>query len=123
MSKNRTEGNLDSAIGPETSITGDLRVGASLQMDGKVEGKLDVSDAVLAGPKSYIKGEIRCREAVIAGRVDGNIVAAETVELQSGAKVFGNISCKGLVIQRDSFFEGNCTMTARIEESTGAQRG
>ena len=119
MSKQRSEGNLDTAIGPETAITGDLRVGASLQMDGKVEGKLEVSDSVLAGPKSHIKGEIHCREAVIAGRVEGNIFASETVELQAGAKVHGNISCKGLIIQRDSFFEGNCTMSARVEASSG----
>ena len=117
MSKKPSEGNIDTAIGPETSITGDLRVGASLQMDGTVEGKLDVSESVLAGPKALIKGEIRCREAVIAGRVEGNIYASETVELQSGARVVGNINCKGLVIQRDSFFEGNCTMSARTPDS------
>ncbi|MFO7637876.1 MAG: polymer-forming cytoskeletal protein [bacterium] len=116
MTRKNSEGNLDTAIGPETTINGDLRVGASLQMDGTVEGKLDISDAVLAGPKSLIKGEIRCREAIIAGRVEGNIYAAETVELQSGARVVGNISCKGLIIQRDSFFEGNCTMSARASE-------
>lgn len=117
MSKKPSEGNLDTAIGPETTITGDLRVGASLQMDGKVEGKLEVSDSVLAGPKSLIKGEIHCREAVIAGRVEGNIHAAETVELQSGARVVGNINCKGLIIQRDSFFEGNCMMSTRNPDS------
>ncbi|MFO7675077.1 MAG: polymer-forming cytoskeletal protein [bacterium] len=117
MSKGHSEGNLDTAIGPETAITGDLQVKASLRMDGRIDGKIEVSDTVLAGPKSHIKGEIRCREAVIAGTVEGNIVATETVELQSGARVHGNITCKGLIIQRDSFFEGNCAMSARPGET------
>jgi len=120
MSKNRPEGTLDTVIGPEAFITGDLRVDANLQLDGKVEGKVEVSDTFLAGPKALVKGEIFCRAAVVSGRVEGNINASETVELQTGSQVLGNINCKGLIIQRDSFFEGNCTMSARTPDAGGA---
>ena len=116
MSKNHSEGNLDTAIGPDTYITGDVRVDGSLRLDGKVDGKVDVKESLLAGPKSFLKGEMHARDAVIAGRIEGDVFASETVELQAGAKVYGNIHCKGLIIQRDSFFEGNCSMSGRDKQ-------
>jgi cytoskeletal protein CcmA (bactofilin family) len=58
---------------------------------------------------------VHCRDAVIAGRIEGNVFAAETVELQTGAQVFGNITGKGLVIQKDCVFQGNCAMTTTTE--------
>ncbi len=110
MSKDRTAGKLDTVIGSETQITGDLRVEGGLRLDGKIEGRGDIGDVFLTGPRSLLKGEVRCRRAVIAGRIEGNITASEIVELQTGAEVFGNITCRGLVIQPGCFFEGKCTM-------------
>ncbi|MBN2537722.1 polymer-forming cytoskeletal protein [candidate division WOR-3 bacterium] len=110
MTKNRSEGKLDTVIGPETGIKGDVQVAGGFRLDGRVEGKLEVQETLLSGPGSLVKGELHCHDAVIAGRVEGDIHAQETVELQSGAHVVGNIRCKGLIIQRDSFFEGNCAM-------------
>ena len=110
MAKDRREGRLDTVIGPETSVKGDFRVGGSLRLDGQIEGRVDVTEAFMTGPKALLKGEVHCREAVIGGRIEGHVFAAETVELQTGAQVFGNISGKGLVIQPDCVFHGNCSM-------------
>jgi len=120
MAKAGSEGKLDTVVGPDTSVKGDFRVAGSLRLDGSVEGRMDVSDTLLTGPRSLLKGDVHCRDAVIAGRIEGGIFAAETVELQSGAQVFGNITCRGLVIQRDCFFEGTCSMSeARRTAETG----
>ncbi len=110
MSKDKNTGKLDTVIGSETQVIGDLRVDGGLRVDGKVEGRGDISDVFLTGPKSLFKGEVRCRRAVIAGRIEGNIIASESVELQTGAEVFGDITCRGLVIQPGCFFEGRCIM-------------
>ncbi len=115
MPKSQPEGKLDTVIGPGTVVHGDLRVTGGLRLDGQVEGKLDVGETFLAGPKSFLKGELRCRDAVIAGRIEGNILARESAELQAGSHVLGNIECKGLVVQRDSFFQGNCIMSKASE--------
>jgi cytoskeletal protein CcmA (bactofilin family) len=110
MTKNHSEGKLDTVIGPETGVKGDLQVAGSFRLDGRVEGKLEIQETLLSGPNSLLKGELHCRDAVVAGRIEGDVIAQETVELQSGANVVGNIRCKGLIIQRDSFFQGNCMM-------------
>jgi len=110
MAKDRTEGRLDTVIGPETSVKGDFRVAGGVRLDGQVEGRMDITETMVTGPRSLLKGELHCRDAVIAGRIEGNVFAAETVELQTGAQVFGDISCKGLVIQKDCVYHGNCSM-------------
>jgi cytoskeletal protein CcmA (bactofilin family) len=110
VAKSRDQGKLDTVIGPETSVKGDFRVAGGVRLDGQVEGRMDITETLVTGPRSLLKGEVHCRDAVIAGRIEGNVFAAETVELQTGAQVFGNISSKGLVIQRDCVFQGNCTM-------------
>lgn len=110
MGKNKVGGKLDTVVGGDTTVNGDCRVAGSLRLDGRIEGRLDVADVFLTGPRSLLKGEVRCRAAVIAGRIEGNVFAGETVELQSGAQVFGNIACRQLVIQPGCFFEGSCSM-------------
>ena len=115
MAKNRTEGKLDTVIGPETSVRGDFRVTGSVRLDGQVEGRMDITETFVTGPRSLLKGEVHCRDAVIAGRIEGNVFAAGSVELQTGAQVFGDISSKGLVIQPDCVFQGNCSMVLAEE--------
>lgn len=111
MSRDRTEGKLDTVVGPGTQVKGDFRVSGCLRLDGMIEGKVEVAETLLTGAKSIIKGDVRCRDAVIAGRIEGDVTATESVELQTGAQVFGDIRCRGVVIQRDCFFQGNCTMS------------
>jgi cytoskeletal protein CcmA (bactofilin family) len=110
MAKNRNEGRLDTVVGPETSVNGDFRVSGSVRLDGQVDGRMDVTETLVTGPRSLLKGEIHCRDAVIAGKIEGDIYATEGVELQTGAQVFGDISSKGLVIQPDCVFQGTCSM-------------
>lgn len=117
MSKNRNDGRLDTVIGPETSVKGDFHVAGGVRLDGQIEGRMDVTETIVTGARSQLKGVVHCRAAVIAGRIEGDIYAAESVELQTGAQVFGNVSCKGLVIQPDCLFQGNCSMAQADEGS------
>ncbi len=110
MLKEKPVGKLDTIVGGETTVKGDFRVGGGLRVDGQIEGRVDVADTFLTGPRSFFKGEVHCQSAVIAGKVEGNIFASERVELQSGAQVFGNITCRELVIQPGCVFEGSCSM-------------
>jgi cytoskeletal protein CcmA (bactofilin family) len=117
MAKNGNGDRLDTVIGPEASVRGDLRVAGGVRLEGQVEGRMDVTETIVSGPRSLLKGELHCRVAVIAGRIEGDIYAVEGVELQSGAQVLGNISCRELVIQPACVFQGSCSMAQTGEVS------
>ena len=116
MGKN--EDRLDTVIGKNARIKGDINTEGGLRLDGQVEGNIDVQSVLITGKESFVKGEIRCKEAILAGRIEGNIFASGAIEMQTGAALFGDIHCKHLLIQKDCFFEGKCQMAGQEGEST-----
>ncbi|MBA7595710.1 hypothetical protein ES703_02675 [subsurface metagenome] len=104
------EGKLDTLIGKDTVITGNVKAKGSLRIDGALEGNITVSDTFTAGESARVKGDIRCRDAFIGGRIEGNIYSQGKVEMHAGANLVGDVTCKGLVIQDNVFFEGRCSM-------------
>ncbi len=114
-------GHIDTLLGPDTVIRGDIRAVGGVRLDGQLEGNVETGEAFLAGQRSFLRGNLRCRSAVIAGRVEGDVACRETVELQAGAHVVGDISCRELVIQRGSYFQGNCTMHRDTETMSRQQ--
>lgn len=114
MSKN--DERLDTIIGKNVRIKGDIITETGLRFDGQIEGNIEVGSILITGKESFIKGDIRCKDAIVAGRIEGNLYVANALEMQSGAAIFGDIQCKRLIIQKDCFFEGKCQMAERKEE-------
>lgn len=121
MARDRAGGHLDTVVGPDTCVKGNIKVDGSMRIDGTIEGNVDLTGSLLTGPSSQLKGDVRCREAVVAGRIEGNILAAGGVELQTGARVFGDISCKGIVIHHGAVFNGSCSMRSS-DDQTGEDK-
>jgi cytoskeletal protein CcmA (bactofilin family) len=44
------------------------------------------------------------------------VTVQDIIEFQSGAKMYGDIICKGIIIQQGVFFEGNCSMSGKDKE-------
>jgi cytoskeletal protein CcmA (bactofilin family) len=83
------------AIG--TSIRGDVVFSGRLHVDGTVEGSLhgQGEQAVLTlSNNARISGEIAAPHVIINGIVNGDVSAAERLELASGARVDGNVYYK-----------------------------
>ena len=90
---------ITTLIAEGTVIRGDVEFIGGLHLDGMIEGAIsaDGADAVLTlSEKGRVNGEIRASNAVINGRVHGDIVVAERLELASGARIEGNVYYKVL---------------------------
>ena len=107
----KVESKLDTVIGPDTEVKGDLSVRGSLRLDGKIEGNLSTMDSIFMGKGAYVKGDVHCRDGIFAGKVEGNVFAQGTVELQSGSTLIGDVTCKNLVLDRDAFLDGRVKMS------------
>ncbi len=111
------DGKIDSVVGKGTVINGDIEVSGSTKIDGTVNGSISVKDSLIIGKGSVVKGDVRCKSAIIGGKIEGNIVAQEVVEFQSSAQMLGDVICKGLIVQEGVFFEGNCKMSQKTKET------
>lgn len=89
---------VDTLIGSNTTIRGDVSFSGGLHVDGRIEGSVVATpgDAalVMLSDKGVIEGEVRAPHVVINGQIRGDIIASERVELAAQARVEGNIYYK-----------------------------
>lgn len=101
---------LNTMLGQGCKIKGDIELQGTIRIDGTFEGSIGTPDTLIIGKSGVVKAEVKVKNAVIGGKLIGNIHAANKIELQSGSHVEGDINTARLVIDEGVFFEGNCKM-------------
>ena len=106
------EGKMNSLIGKGCKFNGAVEVQeGTLRIDGEFEGDITCPDTLIIGKDGKVKAEIKVKNAVIGGKVTGNIDAKDKIELQAGSHVQRDIKTSRLVIDEGVFFEGACRMS------------
>lgn len=100
----------NSLIGVSSSFRGTLMVSGTLRIDGEFEGDVLNCDRLEIGEHGIMRADIEVKEALVLGRVQGNIRALGVVEMKSGARVEGDVAALSVVMEPGVFFSGRCTM-------------
>ena len=106
----KTVNGVNTTIGAGTTLTGDIKVEGSIRVDGEYTGKLDATDTLVIGETGKVDGDAQVANAIIGGRMYGNVFASGKIELQRGSQLLGDIETRGLVIEDGVVFQGNCQM-------------
>lgn len=94
-------------IGKSVIVKGELSGSEDLFLDGEVEGNIDLQDHNLTiGPHGRVRANVKAKDVVVHGKVDGNIFGTERVELKRSAVLTGDISTQRIVIEDGAFFKG-----------------
>jgi len=104
------QGSLNSILGQGCKVKGDIELKGTIRIDGEFDGKIECPDTLIIGKSGVVKADINVKNAIIGGKIVGNIVATNKIELQTGSHVEGDIATARLVIDEGVFFEGNCRM-------------
>ena len=107
-------GGVPSIINPELRIVGDMKGNGDIQIDGTIEGNIEVS-LLTVSEQGKIDGSTVADTVRIFGTVNGQ-VQAKTVLLGKSARVAADIIHEILTIEPDAYFEG------RMHHSKGARR-
>ena len=97
-------GSTFSVLGADIVITGDVKAGADLHIDGRVEGDIACASLV-QGEGSEIAGAIRADSARLAGTVRGSIDAGSLVILKT-ARIHGDVAYDALTIEQGAEVDG-----------------
>lgn len=92
--KRARESKIETLIGKEAEIQGNVIFRGGLMVEGVVRGNVTASDGpstLTLGPGATIEGEVRVPRIVLDGTVTGDVHASELVELAPNARVSGNI--------------------------------
>jgi len=108
MKKKETQ--ITTIIGIGAECNGDFKSDTSIRIDGVVTGNVTVANTVIVGASGVINGDINAKIVIIGGEVYGNLNVPEKVELTSTARVLGDITTSGLVIDEKAIFQGRCDM-------------
>lgn len=105
----------ETTLGEGVSFKGELRFHKLLRIDGVFEGSLISEGKLIVGPKGVVKSNIVMREAIVEGKVEGNIQVKERVELRGEAQVYGDITAKSLSVDEGVSIVGQVMVTPHEE--------
>ncbi len=94
-------------ITADVVITGTIKTSGSIQINGKLEGDLHCDSDATIGKDALIKGSVTVNSVVLAGNVTGNIAAKDRIQMQAGARVYGDIKAKRLSVEDGVTFVGH----------------
>lgn len=106
----KPQNRIDSLIGAGTRVKGDLLFTGGLRVDGEVDGNV-IADTgkpstLVLSEHARVDGEINVTHMVVNGTVTGPVRASEYLELQSKARLTGDVHYKTLEIQLGAIIEG-----------------
>jgi cytoskeletal protein CcmA (bactofilin family) len=82
---------INTIIGPNTSLKGDIDAGGFTRVDGSVMGNVSAKGRVVIGERARMKGNVFGTKITIGGVVYGNVIAQESLVILSTALVLGDI--------------------------------
>jgi cytoskeletal protein CcmA (bactofilin family) len=101
---------IDSLIGAGTTIEGNLNFSGGLRIDGQVNGNVVAAQGkpstLVLSEHARVNGEVNVTHLVINGSISGPVFASEYMELQSKAKVNGDVHYATLEIQLGAIVDG-----------------
>ena len=99
-------------------LNGELTFKDMLRINGHIAGKVfSPGGTLIVDSSARVEASIDVGVCVISGRVEGDVIGHERVEVGSGAVVTGNISTPVLSIKPGAIFTGECRM---IKAENGA---
>ncbi len=107
---NRIQNSIDTLIGVDTRIEGDIHFMGGLRVDGAIRGNVSEPNAspstLILSEHGRIEGAINASKIVINGKVTGPVKANQFIELQAKARITGDVYYKSLEMHTGAVIEG-----------------
>lgn len=102
---------IDTLIGQNTEIRGDVRFAGGLHVDGIIRGNIiaeaESGSIVSLSERGLIEGEVSVPNVVLNGAVTGDVYASEHVQLAAHARIKGNVYYKIIEVARGAEVNGS----------------
>ncbi|SPR98943.1 bactofilin family protein [Cupriavidus taiwanensis] len=110
---------IDTLIGEDTAIDGDVVFAGGLRLDGRVRGNVTAAPGkpsmLVVSEKGMVEGEISVGHLVLNGTVKGPVHAGDLLELQLQARVLGDVRYAALEMHQGALVEGRLMPLVQAE--------
>lgn len=105
-------------IGKSITIKGELTGNEDLQIDGNVDGRIDLPNNQLTiGADGEVKAEVTAKAVIVIGHVTGNVAATDKIEVEASGIVDGDVRAPRLVVAEGAVLNGAVEMGAKASSS------
>lgn len=108
-------------LAPDVRIKGEVTFQRSMRIEGRVQGSIHSPEGLLTvGTKAVLDADIQVGSAVVQGRVNGSLTAAEKIEVKSPGRIEGDIRAPVIAIEKGAVFNGKCVTGSKPDASGDA---
>jgi len=95
-------------LGASLNIKGEISGNEDLQIDGSVEGLVQLDDRKLTvGASARVTADLIAREVIVYGNVKGNLRARDRIEIKKDGSVVGDLTTARIMIEDGAYFKGS----------------
>ena len=92
VARERLKGRVDTLIGHNAQVRGDLSFAGGLHLDGQVDGNVEAPQGQLSvSENAVVTGSVSVPQVLLDGTVRGDILARERLVLGPNARVHGDV--------------------------------
>jgi cytoskeletal protein CcmA (bactofilin family) len=110
MAKDKDKPMANTIIGSSIVVDGEISGEEPLTILGTVKGKIAVAQNLIVEHGATVEANIEAQALTVSGRLTGNVLARERVELRSDAKMIGDVKSPRIIIADGASFKGNVDM-------------
>jgi len=108
--QNLSTADSTSFVSRNARIEGDIRGDENIVIEGFIKGSIQLDGDVHIGVTGIVEADIKAINVYIEGKVTGNIMARDRLEIHASGKMIGDISARSIDIKDGSAFEGRSRM-------------
>jgi len=109
-------------IGRSLVIKGDISGAESLFVDGRIEGTVNIPEhRVTVGRNGVVTAGVSAREVVIMGKVQGNIICSDRLDIRSEGTVTGDVVVQRISVEDGAILKGSVQVQAAGEQKNKQQ--
>jgi len=111
---------INTIIGPNTSLQGNIEAGGFTRVDGSIRGDVRARGRVVVGERARMKSNVSGTAITVGGVVYGNIIASESLLILSTALVIGDIITRRIQADEGCLIHGKVIVCPDEESWTRA---
>jgi cytoskeletal protein CcmA (bactofilin family) len=101
---------INTIIGPNSRLNGDIETGGFTRIDGSIMGNVSARGRVVIGEKARLKSHVTGTSVTVGGVVYGNIIASEQIVILSTGLVLGDIVTRRIQADEGCLIHGKVSV-------------
>ena len=99
-----------SLLSKKVNIVGEIQGNEDLHVEGRFKGSIKITGNIFVGPTGVVEADVEANNIIIQGKINGNVLARQQLEIQSAGELIGDCSAQSIDIREGAIFEGRSNM-------------